>query len=77
VDGAISLLSAGITIARVELVDSDSIKQMDQTEVKKASEVNEKIVEYALKKGGTCTGEHGIGIGKIKYLKRNMPIPSR
>ncbi|UFJ39427.1 FAD-binding protein [Brevibacillus humidisoli] len=39
-------------------------------EVAKVKEVNEKIVEYALAKGGTCTGEHGIGIGKIKYLKR-------
>ncbi|WP_425711792.1 FAD-binding oxidoreductase [Fictibacillus sp. Mic-4] len=42
----------------------------DPVEVKKANDVNEKIVEYALAKGGTCTGEHGIGIGKMKYLKK-------
>lgn len=41
----------------------------DPLEVKKANEINEQIVRYALKKGGTCTGEHGIGIGKMKYLK--------
>jgi D-lactate dehydrogenase (cytochrome) len=36
----------------------------------KADQVNGSIVEYALQKGGTCTGEHGIGIGKAKYLAR-------
>ena len=26
------------------------------------------MVERALSFGGTCTGEHGVGIGKLKYL---------
>jgi D-lactate dehydrogenase (cytochrome) len=26
------------------------------------------IVQKALSLGGTCTGEHGVGIGKAKYL---------
>jgi D-lactate dehydrogenase (cytochrome) len=39
-------------------------------EREKADSVNSSIVEYALTKGGTCTGEHGIGIGKAKYLAR-------
>ena len=39
----------------------------DKEEVKKADEINESIVLYALKRGGTCTGEHGVGIGKRKY----------
>lgn len=39
----------------------------DKDEVKKADEINESIVLYALKRGGTCTGEHGVGIGKRKY----------
>lgn len=39
----------------------------DKDEVKKADEINESIVLYALKRGGTCTGEHGVGIGKQKY----------
>ncbi|WP_134685048.1 FAD-binding oxidoreductase [Brevibacillus migulae] len=41
----------------------------DPEEEQKALAINEKIVTYALQKGGTCTGEHGIGIGKKKYLK--------
>lgn len=39
-------------------------------EVEQAKILNEHIVEYALSKGGTCTGEHGVGIGKAKYQKR-------
>ncbi|MGG1659027.1 FAD-binding oxidoreductase [Brevibacillus sp. NRS-1366] len=47
--------------------------KQDPKEVQIAEEVNERIVEYALKKGGTCTGEHGIGIGKKKYLQKEHP----
>lgn len=39
-------------------------------EVKEAKRLNEEIVEYALTKGGTCTGEHGVGLGKLKYQRR-------
>ncbi|MFD0048640.1 FAD-binding oxidoreductase [Actinomycetes bacterium NPDC127524] len=39
-------------------------------EVMEAKKLNEEIVEYALSKGGTCTGEHGVGMGKIKYQRR-------
>ena len=28
----------------------------------------ERLVERALRMDGTCTGEHGVGQGKIKYL---------
>jgi D-lactate dehydrogenase (cytochrome) len=40
----------------------------DPLEKQRAVEMNEKIVEYAISRGGTCTGEHGIGMGKRKYL---------
>ncbi|MFP8784418.1 FAD-binding oxidoreductase [Planococcus plakortidis] len=36
-------------------------------EMAKAEAFNRAIVEYALSKGGSCTGEHGVGIGKAKY----------
>ncbi|MGH2317772.1 FAD-binding oxidoreductase [Planococcus sp. SE5232] len=39
-------------------------------EVAKAQEFNERIVIYALERGGTCTGEHGVGIGKKKYQQQ-------
>ena len=31
---------------------------------------NERLVERALRFGGTCSGEHGVGMGKLKYLKK-------
>lgn len=42
----------------------------NEDEVQKAQEFNERIVLYALERGGTCTGEHGVGIGKQRYLQQ-------
>lgn len=42
----------------------------DAAERAKADELNEKIVHYALERGGTCTGEHGVGTGKQKYQQQ-------
>lgn len=38
-------------------------------EVLNANKFNENLVNFALLQGGTCTGEHGVGIGKAKYQK--------
>ncbi len=38
-------------------------------EIEEASRLNERMVLRALAMGGTCTGEHGVGIGKLKYLE--------
>jgi D-lactate dehydrogenase (cytochrome) len=40
----------------------------DREEFEKISRLSERLVQRALKFGGTCSGEHGVGIGKLKYL---------
>jgi D-lactate dehydrogenase (cytochrome) len=42
----------------------------DPGELERAEAVNDEIVRYALERGGTSTGEHGIGIGKLRYLEQ-------
>ncbi len=45
------------------------VKADDEEDLERAEEVNAEIVAYALARGGTCTGEHGIGFGKVGYLR--------
>ena len=40
----------------------------DSDEVRRVKECNQRIVERAIAMGGTCTGEHGVGVGKMDYL---------
>lgn len=47
----------------VVLVDPDNIKEMEE-----AAWISQRVVERAIAMEGTCTGEHGIGLGKRKYL---------
>lgn len=49
----------------VVLVDRDNPKEMAE-----AAWISERVVERAIAMEGTCTGEHGIGLGKRKYLVR-------
>jgi D-lactate dehydrogenase (cytochrome) len=46
------------------LVDMSSADEIRRTE-----DLMERLVERALAMEGTCTGEHGIGQGKMKYLQ--------
>lgn len=46
------------------------IDMSNPEEVAKAEKFNEQIVLYALERGGTCTGEHGVGVGKQKYQQK-------
>jgi D-lactate dehydrogenase (cytochrome) len=40
----------------------------DPREMAEAERLNERVVHRALSLEGTCTGEHGIGCGKIDFL---------
>ncbi|KIP07403.1 hypothetical protein PHLGIDRAFT_105753 [Phlebiopsis gigantea 11061_1 CR5-6] len=40
----------------------------NENEEKIARGVADKLAQYALQLDGTCTGEHGVGVGKKKYL---------
>ena len=39
-------------------------------ELAEVKRLNARLVERALAMGGTCTGEHGVGMGKMDYLPR-------
>ena len=39
-------------------------------ELAEAQQLSHQIVDIALEMGGTCTGEHGVGIGKRKALQK-------
>ncbi len=45
------------------LVDDDSEDYKERVHL-----VNDTLIQRTIAAGGTCTGEHGIGYGKIKYL---------
>jgi len=44
----------------------------DREELQQAHDLNERLLARALRFEGTCTGEHGIGEGKIEALKREL-----
>ena len=45
----------------------------DEGEVARAEAVNHRMIDRALAMGGTCTGEHGIGTGKMPYREKEHP----
>jgi D-lactate dehydrogenase (cytochrome) len=44
------------------------VKPDDPEEMAEAAHLNERMVLRAIAMGGTCTGEHGVGYGKIPFL---------
>lgn len=48
----------------VMVIDPD-----DADEMARAESLNDRMVQRALDMDGTCTGEHGVGYGKIGYLE--------
>ena len=53
------------------LVDMD-----DPDEVRRATILLERLAKLAMSMGGTCTGEHGVGQGKLKYLLAEHGAPA-
>jgi D-lactate dehydrogenase (cytochrome) len=45
------------------------IEPGNETMFAKALELDQRMVHRAQEMGGTCTGEHGIGIGKLKHMR--------
>jgi D-lactate dehydrogenase (cytochrome) len=39
-------------------------------DIEEAERLSNRLVERALSMGGTCSGEHGVGLGKMKFLAR-------
>jgi D-lactate dehydrogenase (cytochrome) len=44
----------------------------DAEEMARARDVHRRMVERAIAFDGTCTGEHGIGLGKIDFLEQEL-----
>lgn len=42
----------------------------DEDEIARARAACEEISRHSIQLGGTCSGEHGIGYGKLKYLEQ-------
>ncbi|HIF60106.1 MAG TPA: FAD-binding protein [Rhodospirillales bacterium] len=40
-----------------------------EEDLRVCGEINRRLIERAISMDGTCTGEHGVGQGKIRYLK--------
>ena len=47
----------------IYMLDSGSASELDE-----ARRLNDRMITRALALGGTCSGEHGVGFGKMKYL---------
>jgi glycolate oxidase len=46
--------------------------ERDKEEMARVGRAMDEIVDYALSVGGTLSGEHGIGIAKAKYLRKQL-----
>ncbi|TNM59314.1 FAD-binding oxidoreductase, partial [Aliirhizobium smilacinae] len=46
-----------------------AVDPSNQTELDEVAAINKKMVQHAISVGGTSTGEHGVGTGKIDYLR--------
>lgn len=47
-----------------------AVDPANQQELVEIAGINKKIVQQAIAVGGTCTGEHGVGVGKQAYMRQ-------
>lgn len=70
------LRETGLTAVIVGHVGDGNFHTMilmrDEQELEKAREAVDRMVRRAIALDGTCTGEHGVGIGKKKYLTEEL-----
>jgi D-lactate dehydrogenase (cytochrome) len=52
------------------------IDHNDADEVERAKGFLERLADRAIEMDGTCTGEHGVGQGKMKYLPAEHGEPA-
>src|SRR5206468_10983875 len=48
------------------------IRPDSAADLEEAKAFNERVVDRALAMEGTCTGEHGIGFGKMRSLRKEL-----
>jgi D-lactate dehydrogenase (cytochrome) len=48
------------------------VRPDSEADLEEARQFNERIVNRALAMEGTCTGEHGIGFGKMRSLRKEL-----
>jgi D-lactate dehydrogenase (cytochrome) len=46
-----------------------AIDVTNQDEIREAKAFAERLAERAIRMGGTCSGEHGLGYGKLKFME--------
>jgi FAD/FMN-containing dehydrogenase len=44
----------------------------DDAELERVREAVHEMVHRAISLDGTCTGEHGVGVGKVEYLDEEL-----
>jgi D-lactate dehydrogenase (cytochrome) len=47
-----------------------AVDPQDNSDINNLKLINEAIVDFAINNEGTCSGEHGIGLGKMKHLQK-------
>ena len=48
------------------------VRPENEADLEEAKAFNERVVDRALAMEGTCTGEHGIGFGKMRSLRKEL-----